>query len=245
MTTRSKPRSAGTRPPGAAAGPDGMPKNPAKWARSWIYWVLNPLAAGYRRENSLLTRGYTSWQFYKQDFEYIGCFSLYLQPEGIEALEDPTFRRQPRHHPLLDGINAHDESIVDLRTRANETFDHLRLDDTFLAAVGEALAAHRAGGHTDSVAGAYGEDRLPDLVAQRLINRVEVLTPGFEADAVFWTNQRERFKRFQSGAAFQRLNKSIEATRTDAVRLWNLLVALRTEYSEAYGLPPVPAPSDQ
>jgi hypothetical protein len=190
--------------PGATPPRGPQPGSPR--VQSWIRTVLNPLIEAVEYELPLLERGSLTWRFIDRKPERLNPIPAYVN-DSRRALED-LLRARPHMKPPLE---EHDKRLKIAVARAGDAHDSILAKPEFVALV-EARLADYEKSHSPAMrpSGAFAPDKLPGLVADRVVNNDgEVRYPY--TDAEFWNLNRVAFME----AAYSRAIETLRAAVRD------------------------------
>lgn len=202
--------------------------------QSWIRIVLNPLIEAVEYELRLLERGSLTWRFHDRKSEHLTHIGAYVS-DSRRALED-LLRARPHMGPPLAEHDRLLEVAVDHAARAH---DRIVVEPEFVTLVKSRLADYDASHDaTRRPSGAFEPDKLPNLVADRMINNDGEV--GFPyTDAAFWNANREAFMALATGPDFATLRSAVEAFWQHDLVLLGQLKDWHFELVEEFDVEPV------
>jgi len=203
--------------------------------QSWIRTVLNPLIEAVEYELQLLGRGSLTWRFHARRSEHLGPIGAYVS-DSRRALEDLLRARPKIEPPLVE----HDRLLGVAVQQAGRAFDSLISSPDFVTQVNAKLTEFGTGQHRGArPSGAYEPDKMPDLVAERVVNNDDAMVGRRYTDAEFWNTNRAAFMAMAVGPEFEGLRSAIEALRQHDVNLLDQLKDWHFELVEEYDVEPV------
>ena len=216
------------------AAPIG-PRKGSERVRAWIYAAINPLLDALRFEKSLLDRGASTWRFFNQRFEYIHAPAHYLDGYAIEVLTDLERKYPGEVAPL----GSHAALLETLRLATVTAHTSLTGHPSFAERVEATLETYLSSDGGEPW-GAYGREKFPLLVAERVVNHAPDTLPDHYADAAYWARNGSEFLAFGTGAEFDALRAALVASARGAGELIERLLRLRTALCDEYDIAPVP-----
>jgi hypothetical protein len=196
--------------------------------------VIKPLIDAVEYEIPLLGRGSLDWRFYTRMSEFIRPVVGYVGESRLD-LEDLLRAREAMADPLV----VHDDLLRTAVDCAGKAYDALVAQAPFVTLVTEKLAEYYAT-HDRALqrpGGAFEDDKLPQLMAQRVVNNDG--TAGHpETDANFWNANRQAFLAFGIGPAFDALRVSVEAMHAHDLDLLRRLKELHFDLVETFDIDP-------
>ena len=203
--------------------------------QSWIRTVLNPLIEAVEYELPLLSRGSLTWRFFNRRPEHLTHMVAYIS-DSRRALED-LVRARPDVKPPLD---EHDRLLEIAVEHAGRAHDGIVAKPEFLTLVKNRLADYEASHNpVDRPNGAFGVDKLPSLVAERMVNN-DGPTVGFRyTDAEFWNTNHDAFMAMATGPSLAELRAAVEGCRQHDVILLTQLKDWHFELVEEFDVEPV------
>jgi hypothetical protein len=187
----------------AGVGPQrGSPR-----VQSWIRTVINPLRDAIAYEIILLERGSLTWSSFSIRPERLKPILGYVG-DSRYALED--FERSSPN--VVQPLKEHDRLLDQATEAAARAHQVTVARPGFRALVMRKLEEYEAS-HDRIVqrpSGAYEPNKLPELVADRMINNDgQARAPYTDAD--FWNSYREAFMAHAAGPEFERLRAATAA----------------------------------
>jgi hypothetical protein len=219
--------------PGQAPLRGPQPGSPR--VQSWIRTVLNPLIEAVEYELALLKRGSLTWRFYNRRPEHLTHVVAYVS-DSRRALEDLLRARPKMAPPLKD----HDRLLEVSVEQAGRAHDGILAKSEFLALVRTKLAEYEATHDpTRRPSGAFEPDKLPSLVAERIVNNDGASVGLRYTDAEFWNTNHDAFVAIGAGPDLEDLRSAVDAFRNQDVTLLSQLKDWHFELIEEFDVEPV------
>jgi hypothetical protein len=140
-------------------------------------------------------------------------------------------------------FEEHDSKLAAAEKAATEAYRVLIESEAFQNQVQRSLEEYES--RVNSHQSGYDQsliptaDRLPKMVAEYLINRVDELPYHYSAQR-FWADYRAQFQRFQEDPAFDALNHAATAFKESSGALRDDLVTHRRHLCRTYDIPAAP-----
>jgi hypothetical protein len=185
------------------------PQRGSPRVQSWIRTVINPLRDAIAYEIALLDRGSLTWRSFSVRPERLRPILGYVS-DSRYALED-FLRSRP---DAVQALTEHDrllDQAIEAATRAHQaTVARGEFRALVMGKLEEFERTHDR--IIQRPSGAYESDKLPELVADRMVNNdKEARAPYTDAD--FWNTYREAFMALANGPEFERLRAATAALR--------------------------------
>lgn len=203
-------------------------------AKSWVYYVINPLVSALEAEKRFLEKGNLTFRFRDGQPEYVGLDAQdYLDPNGRLILRD-WLRSEPGEAERLE---RHFAMVKEAASEAAQLHQELSTDLNFGRELQRTLGEFQSsGGEVDR----YLSDNLARLAAERLVNGITEL-PANYSDAEFWRQCGASIsKEFAATPRFDRFRTSLSDAANDAQDLINHLESKRDEYCDRFDIPAAP-----
>jgi len=214
------------------------PKKGSERVKGWIYEVLNPVLEAVEQELAFLANGNVTFQMHDKRLQAIRSIHDYLLSDGRHILRD--FVRAERGARAR--LDEHDGHVADLASAAVSAFDAILRAPGFSDAVDRAFREHLTRCPNDQPTGAFPAERLPELVAENLVNNARVL-PWSRTDGPFWEAFRERFSAFARTPEHAELARSRKQIIGADLALKKWLEDTSYRLCKAYDVPAAPLSS--
>jgi hypothetical protein len=216
----------------------------------WVYAVINPLIEALQREVALLRRGDLSWRSYSTSCEYIRVIYQYVEPSQYPNYEDfladnPDFKKE---------FEEHDAQVSKIESDITYFVSGLLESQVFQERVRDTLEAYELSARGDALRPKLDgmKDRLPNVVAELLVNRAKTL-PSHYVVHKYWEEFRKRFEPVeelfelhQKGKLrWQVLEGAAAALRETSAKLEDRLKHHRQFLCREYDIPFAPYPINQ
>lgn len=215
---------------------------------AWFLTVANPILDGLRPIEHYLGNRRWTWRY------RTGFFEVLYPPGALVSVRYlPNYEDFLSEHPQIASLaSTYDEVLRQLARACREVHQALVADAEFVRAVEAAEADYpkalesysQKGRFSREWWGALPPDEKVHLVAERVVNNVDVDLDGYNTDALFWNSFRDRFLAFRDREGhrerFQNMYAPGDAALAAGRALASALKTVRSTLARAYGVPPVP-----
>jgi hypothetical protein len=208
---------------------------------------MNPLIESLRRERFYMDKGNLSWRFYSKKCEYILPICDYIEVAQRPNYED--FVANPLNPGFRERFEEHDRALAAVESSASKFADGLIQSDLFQKQVKDSLERYES----DALANrqypdlASMRESLPRVVAEYLVNRVDVLPHHYMTHEFwekykneFWEKYKNQFEPYQGRQPFQAAQKAAGELKDVSSKLLLDLENHRQLLCGAYDIPAAP-----
>lgn len=213
--------------------------------KAWVVTVINPILEGLHTELYYLRQKNWTWRFTTSGFDYISPIAGYIDIRYHPNFED--FCRKNSNIKKI--IDEHDVALDNLARVLKDAYSFILKSGVFDQVFNEAISEYRNKGlEPRHPWGAYPEEEGPKVAAQYLINNIRELDPGYTTE-VFWREYGPKLREVLKDPDIEPLIKNVYEKGTHvekiAARIEEFLKALRRDYADRFGIPPVPVEEEK
>jgi len=213
--------------------------------KAWVVTVINPVLEGLYTELYYLHQKNWTWRFTTGGFDYISSIAGYIDIRYHPNFED-FCRKNPNIKKLID---EHDVALDTLARVLKGAYTFLLTSGVFKQRFNEAIFEyHNRGLEPKNPWGAYPEEEGPKVVVQYLINNIQELDSSYTT-AVFWREYGLKLREVLKDPDIEPLIKNVKEkgmhVKKIAAQIEESLKALRSDYADRFGIPPVPIEDEE
>ena len=208
--------------------------------KAWVVTVINPILEGLHTELYYLLQKNWTWRFTTGGFDYMSPIAGYIDIRHHPNFED-FCRKNPDIKKLID---EHDIALDNLARVLKSTCSFILKSEVFNQRFNETVFEYRNRGlEPRHPWGAYPEEEGPKIVAQYLINNIQELDSSYTT-SVFWRECGLKLRAVLKDPGVEPLIENVQekGTRVEkiAAQIEESLKALRSDYADRFGIPPIP-----